>query len=183
MNPSSLSRNLSQNLRRIRSERNLTQAGLAKLSDVPRPTIAKLEGGSPNPTLHVLAQVATALRVGIDELLAPVPAAGRLYRPDELVLRVERGVQRRQLVPHPIPGATLERMAFGPGARLSGAPHPRDSREYLAVEKGQIQLTTPSERWTVSTGEVLEYRGDQTHGYYNPGSTPALAFTLVLHGR
>ncbi|MEO0606023.1 MAG: XRE family transcriptional regulator [Myxococcota bacterium] len=181
MNAATLSRNLSQNLRRIRSERGLTQAGLATLSEVPRPTIAKLEAGSPNPTLHVLAQVAAALRVGIDELLAPPPAVGRLYGADELVIRVERGVERRQLVPHPIPGATLERMAFGPGARLSGAPHPRGSREYLAVETGQIQLTTPSERWTVGAGEVLEYRGDQTHGYTNPGSSPALAFTLVLH--
>ncbi|MEN0064232.1 MAG: helix-turn-helix transcriptional regulator [Myxococcota bacterium] len=106
MNPEALSRNLSQNLRRIRAERGLTQVGLSTLSEVPRPTIAKLEGGSPNPTLHVLAQIAAALRVGIDELLAPTPSVGRLYRAEDLVLRVERGVERRQLVPHPIPICT-----------------------------------------------------------------------------
>jgi len=177
-----LSRNLSHNLRRLREERGLTQAALAQAAGVPRPTLAKLESGSPNPTLHVLARVAEALRVAIEELLAPPPAVGRLYAASELVVRRERGVERRQLIPHPIPGATLERMHFAPGARLSGAPHPRGSREYLAVERGVVQLTTPGGRWRVNAGEVLAYQGDQTHGYHNPEGSDALAFTLVLHG-
>ena len=182
MDVDKLSRNLSRNLRRLREDRGFTQAALARESGVPRPTLAKLEAGSPNPTLHVLARVADALRVSIEELVAPPPAAGRLYAASELVVRKERGVERRQLIPHPIPGATLERMAFGPGARLSGAPHPRGSREYLAVERGRVQLTTPAGRWVVHAGEVLAYKGDQTHGYHNPGASEALAFTLVLHG-
>ena len=70
-----LSRNLSHNLRRLREERGLTQAALAQAAGVPRPTLAKLESGSPNPTLHVLARVAEALRVAIEELLAVVRAA------------------------------------------------------------------------------------------------------------
>ena len=176
-----LSANLSRNLRRLRETRGVTQATLARLSEVPRPTIAKLEAGSPNPTLHVLARITHALRVSIEELIAPPPAAGKLYQASELTVFRDRGVERRHLIPHPLPGATLERMTFAPGARLSGAPHPAGSREYLAVEQGRIHLTTPAERWVVEPGQVLEYRGDQTHGYHNPDHTNALAFTLVIH--
>lgn len=176
-----LSATLRRNLRRLREARGFTQAQLSSASGVPRPTIAKLEAGAPNPTLHVLARLAQALRVSIEELLAPPPRVGRLYQLEELPTVRDRGVERRQLIPRPIPGATLERMAFAPGARLSGAPHPRGSLEYLAVESGRVQLTTPGERWVVEPGQVLEYAGDQTHGYHNPGHEPALAFTLVLH--
>lgn len=176
-----LSSNLSRNLRRLREARALTQAQVSTLSGVPRPTIAKLEAGSPNPTLHVLARLADALRVTIEEMLAPPPASGKLYDAAELRVVRERGVERRQLIPHAIPGATLERMEFGPNSRLSGAPHPRGSREYLAVERGRVQLTTPGEQWIVGEDQVLEYRGDQTHGYLNPDASAAVAYTLVLH--
>ncbi|MBX2802649.1 MAG: XRE family transcriptional regulator [Myxococcales bacterium] len=177
-----LSANLSRNVRRLRSLRGFTQARLSEMSGVPRPTIAKLESGSPNPTLSVLARLAHALRVTLEELLAAPPSLGRLYTAEELPTRKERGVELRQLIPQAIPGVTLERMAFAPGARLSGAPHPPGSWEYLAVERGRIQLTTPDERWTLRAGEVVHYRGDATHGYHNPDSTPALAFTLILPG-
>lgn len=175
-----LSAHLTRNLRRLREARGWTQARLALVSGVPRPTIAKLEAGSPNPTLHVLARLAGALRTTIEELIAPPPATGRLYRADELPTERHRGVERRPLVPHPVPGAILETMAFEPRARLSGAPHPPGSREYLAVHRGRVQLTTPGEQWTVQAGEVLEYRGDQTHGYLNPDRRAALATTVIL---
>lgn len=69
-----LSANLSRNLRQLRQLRGFTQARLAEASGVPRATIAKLETGSPNPTLWVLARLAHALRVGIEELVAVPPS-------------------------------------------------------------------------------------------------------------
>jgi transcriptional regulator with XRE-family HTH domain len=175
-----LAENLSRNVRLFRAMRGFTQAQLAHAAGLPRPTVAKLEGGSPNPTLGVLARVAGALQVTLEELVAAPASLGRLYDTAELPSRTERGVEIRQLVPAPIPGVTLERMLFAPGARLSGIPHSPGSAEYLAVEYGVVQLTTPDERWSVGPGQVVLYRGDQKHGYHNPGTTPALAFTLII---
>jgi len=172
--------NLSRNLRRLRSDSGYTQARLAEVCGVPRPTIAKIESGSPNPTLSVLSRIARGLRVSIEELIAPPPSLGRKYRPDELPSRKHRGVEVRQLIPQALPGITLERMEFRAGARLSGAPHPAGSMEYLAVESGTVHLTTPEARWEVGPGEVVSYRGDQTHGYHNPNSTPAVGYTLIV---
>ena len=178
-----LGHNLSRNLHRFRSSQGLTQAALADRSGVPRATIAKLESGSPNPTLAVLARLAHALRITLDELVAPPPSLGRLYRASDLVTTRTQGVQRRGLIPQAIGGLTLERMAFDGGARLSGAPHAPGSSEYLAVESGRVQLTTPDDRWMVHPGQVVHYRGDAPHGYLNPDPTPAVAFTLILPDR
>ena len=43
-------------------------------------------------------------------------------------------------------------------------------------------LTTASQRWRLSPGDVVVYRGDQSHGYANPDSEPAVAYTLVVPG-
>src|SRR5687768_6811112 len=99
--PAQLAANLSRNLRELRQLRRYTQQQLAALSGVPRPTIATLESGSANPTLAVLAQVAAALQVSIEELIGPPRDMGRLYAAAELPARVKRGVEMRQVIPDP----------------------------------------------------------------------------------
>jgi len=61
--------NISQNLRKMRETKGLSQEKLARLSDVANNTIVKIEAGkNKNPTLDTLKKVAKALGVGIDEL-------------------------------------------------------------------------------------------------------------------
>ena len=175
-----LSSYLCANVRQLRLARGLTQQGLAELAGLPRATIAKIEAGSPNPTLATTARLAAALRVSIDELVAPPTGFARLYPADVLPRRTKGGVELRQMLPHPLPGLTLERMAFAPRARLKGAPHLPGSREYLVCESGRVQLTTPAERWVLGPGDVVAYRGDQPHGYTNPDDEPGVAYTIIV---
>jgi transcriptional regulator with XRE-family HTH domain len=177
-----LSSNLARNLRQLRELRRYTQLRLSELSGVPRPTIATLESGSANPTLSVLGQVAIALQVSIEELVGPPRHMGRKYEVGELPARTKRGVEFRQVVPDPIPGITLERMYFPPESRVTGIPHTAGSREYLICETGRLTLTTDSQRWELEAGQVVVYRGDQPHGYSNPHSREAVAYTMIMPG-
>ena len=54
---------LARNIRALREARGLSQAQLAKLSGIPRPTWANLESGAANPTLAVLLKVSATLQV------------------------------------------------------------------------------------------------------------------------
>lgn len=181
-NAAELASNLARNLRHLRELRRYTQARLSELSGVPRPTIAALESGGANPTLAVLCQVAAGLQVSIDELIGPPRDMGRRYRASELATREVRGVEFREVVPDPLPGITLERMAFPPRSRVTGVPHVAGSREYLICERGGLVLTTESARWELEAGDVVVYRGDQSHGYHNPHNEPAVVFTLIMPG-
>ncbi|MDP2310894.1 MAG: helix-turn-helix domain-containing protein [Pseudomonadota bacterium] len=180
--PAELATNLSRNLRLLRELRRYTQARLAAVSGVPRPTIAALESGGANPTLAVLCQVAAGLQVSIEELIGTPRDMGRLYRAADLPTRETRGVEFRQVVPDAIPGITLERMAFPPHSRVTGIPHTPGSREYLICEAGRLVLTTESQRWELAVGDVVVYRGDQSHGYHNAFDEPAVVFTLIMPG-
>jgi transcriptional regulator with XRE-family HTH domain len=180
--PDQLAANLSRNLRSLREIRRYTQQRLSELSGVPRPTLATLESGSANPTLAVLAKVAGALSVSIEELIGPPRDMGRLYLAESLPRRVKRGVELRNVVPDGIPGMTLERMALPPGGRLTGVPHTPGSREYLICEVGAVVLTTERQKWRLGAGDVVVYRGDQSHGYANPEDVTAVAFTLIVPG-
>jgi transcriptional regulator with XRE-family HTH domain len=58
------------NLRRIRTERGLSQEALALNANVDRSYVGRLERGEENPTITILDRLASALGVAADELLA-----------------------------------------------------------------------------------------------------------------
>jgi transcriptional regulator with XRE-family HTH domain len=177
-----LATNLASNLRYIRQQRGLTQQELAKLCGVPRSTVGQMETGSCNPTLSVLARLAQALQISIEEILSTPRARCAVYPKGTLPV-VSRGrggtVRVQKLLPEPIPGMEIDRMELQPGARMTGVPHRPGTREYLSCERGQLTFWAAGERYTLSPGDVAAFQGDQAHSYQNDGDVVAIGFSVV----
>ena len=61
---------LSENLKKIRKKKGLSQDKLAKLADVTLTTLVKLESGAnSNPTIRILIRLADVLNVKLDDLV------------------------------------------------------------------------------------------------------------------
>ncbi|MES2642286.1 MAG: XRE family transcriptional regulator [Myxococcota bacterium] len=179
--PGPLAAHLAGNLRQLREARGLSQTALARKAGLPRATWTHLESGDANPTLTVLAAAAEALGVGIEELLAERAVEARLYRRDGLPTRTPGNARVRRLLPEPLPGTEIERFELPPGGRFAGIPHTHGTREYLTCESGAIALTVGGARFELGPGDVVVFRGDQRHGYENPGDTVAVGYSVVLH--
>src|SRR5215470_13793281 len=177
-----LAGNLAANLRYLRERRGLTQSQLAKLCGVPRSTVANIETGAANPTLSVLARVAGALQLSLEELLSAPRARCQVFPKGTLPVQARgRGgkVQVHKLLPHPIPGMEIDRMELAVGERMAGIPHRPGTHEYLYCESGDIILWVSGERFDLATGDVAAFPGDQPHTYVNPGARPAVGFSVV----
>lgn len=62
---------LGQKIKELRNAKNWSQEDLAKASDVPFTTIAKIETSViKNPSIAKVAKIATALGVTVDELIS-----------------------------------------------------------------------------------------------------------------
>ena len=60
---------LSDNIKKIRKKKGISQDRLAKLADVTHTTLVKIESGAnDNPTIKTLNKIAGALEVSLDEL-------------------------------------------------------------------------------------------------------------------
>jgi quercetin dioxygenase-like cupin family protein len=152
---------------------------MAKLAGVPRPTWTNLESGAANPTLAVLVKVANALQIRLEEVLGPPRAIARVYPVATLPTRTRGQVTVRRLLPESLAGLEIERMELPSGARMIGIPHTAGTREYLACEIGTIELAVGGTRWKLSPGDVVVFRGDQKHGYHNPGRKEAVAYSVI----
>ena len=170
---------LGNNIRQLREARSLTQQQMAKISGVPRPTWANLESGAANPTLTVLVRVAIALQVSLEELISPPRATSKFYPALSLPVRQRGKVRVRRLLPEAIAGLEVERLELPPGAGMAGIPHTPGTREYLTCERGEVELSESGRVWKLQPGDVVVFRGDQSHGYRNPGSEPAVAYSVI----
>lgn len=179
MDPAVVSENLANNVRALREGRGLTQAQVARIAGIPRPTLTNLESGSANPTLAVLMKVATALHVRLEELLGRPRVTGRLYSAGELPVRKRGQVEVRKLLPESIPGLEIERMDLQAGASMAGVPHTAGTREYLTCERGTVELSVAGERFLLEPGDVVVFRGDQKHGYHNRSRGRSVAYSVV----
>ena len=61
---------VSENIKRIRQEKNLSLGDLAKLSDVSKSMLAQIERGEGNPTLSTLWKIANGMQVSFNTLIA-----------------------------------------------------------------------------------------------------------------
>ena len=174
---------LAENLRHLREARGLTQEQVARLAGIPRATWGHLETGAANPTLAVLDKVATALQVPLEELTAEPRSIGRAYRKGTLRSRQQGDGLVQQLLPDLIPGMVIDRMEIPPRGRIPGVPHMPGTREYFTCEAGEVVVAVAGESWTLAAGDVLVFRGDQRHSYTNPGSRPAVGYSVVLLAR
>ncbi|MCB9567011.1 MAG: helix-turn-helix transcriptional regulator [Myxococcales bacterium] len=170
---------LGNNIRELREGRGLTQAQISRIAAVPRATWANLESGGANPTLAVLIKVADALQVSLEELITPPRSSSRFFPAASLAVRTRGKVRVRRLLPEPIAGLEIERMELPPGAGMTGIPHTAGTREYLTCERGEIQLSESGRIWRLAPGDVLAFRGDQPHGYRNPGRGEAIAYSVI----
>lgn len=173
---------IAENIRQLRQSRNLSQEQLSRLSGVPRPTWSNLESGTANPTVLVLAKVAAALQVPVEELISPPKAQAKLYPADSIPKQRRGGVLIRKLLPDHLQGLELDRLELPPGAQMAGVPHRMGTREYLACESGQVELVVAGEKYELAPGDVVVFRGDQKHSYANRGAKVAVAYSAIVLG-
>lgn len=64
-----ISTKLGQNLKKIRTQKKMSQGDIARTLGVDRGYISNIENGKKNPTLATIAKLAKALGISVDILL------------------------------------------------------------------------------------------------------------------
>jgi XRE family transcriptional regulator, regulator of sulfur utilization len=171
----------------LRQTQGLSLDELSRKAGVSKSMLSQIERNQANPTVAVVWRLATALGVGVGELLgdgrpAPptivtVPAHGTpsLKSPDgKCELRI--------LGPIELAGEfEWYELTVQPGGALESQPHEPGSREHLSVLAGSLDVSAGSDTSRLKPGETARYAVDLPHAIRNPGKTVASALLVVLH--
>jgi transcriptional regulator with XRE-family HTH domain len=170
-------------IRALRRSRRLTLDDLAAASGVSRSMISEIERGGRAPTVLVLDRVATALGSSIARLTQDESGYEPvlLTRDDQPVLADPAGWERRILSPV-LPGVEFEFMRTTLGRLVDAGtylPHAPGSREYVAVERGTLELTLDGASSRLGEGDSIFYPGDCRHGFANPAAAPCVYYLAM----
>jgi len=170
-------------VRELRRARSLSLEALAATSGVSRSMISDVERGLRSPTVLVLARIATALGTTVSRLLGEDrPARTVLIRHGEQhAIDHPDGWQRRILSPV-LPGVEFEfiRTRVAAGVVIgSFAAHAAGSREYVAVETGELLVTLDGAAHRLGPGDALYYAADRVHAFANPGPVECVYYTAM----
>jgi transcriptional regulator with XRE-family HTH domain len=181
---------LGARIRATRLGRVLSLDAVAGRAGVSRSMLSAVERGQKVPTVLVLDRIATALGTSIARLLGEerIARVVVLRHANQDVVRDPSGWERRILSPV-LPGVEFELMltTIAPGVDAGVfAPHGRGSREYLAMERGTLDLTLDGTPYTLHAGDSIYYAADCHHQFVNSGRDPCvyyLAMELRERGR
>jgi transcriptional regulator with XRE-family HTH domain len=159
---------IAANVRRLRAERGLSAAGLARASGVARATLTELEAGRGNPTVETLYGIASVLGVTLADLL------GEVESPAVEVVRAGEGPQ----VGGPVLAARLLRqtaverarvefyeLRVTPGRVRRADPHGAGVVEQLLVWEGRLRCGPEVEPVVVGVGDFVAFDGSVAHVY------------------
>ena len=177
---------VADNLKRHRTERNLSLSDLANRSGVSRAMIHQIERRQSAPTINVVWKLATALDLPFSALLEqPSSLAARVLRADKSwSLRSDDGrFVSRALFPLDGPRSSeLYELTLAPGAEEVAEPHGTGTRENLAVAHGHLSVRVDSETYELGPGDVLVFNADVPHAYANPSSAETRAYLMMTYG-
>jgi transcriptional regulator with XRE-family HTH domain len=172
-----------QNIKRLRSRRNLSLEALAKISGVSRAMLGQIETGRSVPTINVVWKIACAFDVPFSTLIAtPNAEAIRMLPAKEAKLLTSASGEFSSRALFPFDG---ERRTEFYELRLKGngteeaEPHALGTTENLVVVKGKLEMEIAGQHRELGPGDAILFHADQPHIYRNPGKEELLAYLVM----
>jgi transcriptional regulator with XRE-family HTH domain len=166
---------LAESLRRLRVERGLSQADLARFSNVSSSAISQAEAGQRGLSLDTLLTLTDRLGIGLDDLLQ------NEQRPDYVLARRDRGTElgdSRFLLDDSSAGLRVYLLNLGPGERGT-PPVKHKGAELVLVAQGLVLVDLGSASPAVRAGDAILATRVPIIGWRNLLPNPSVLFWIL----
>lgn len=179
-----VTRIISENLKKIRKERDLTLQSLADLTGVSKSMLGEIERGATNPTITVLWKIAKGLKMPFSRLITQGREPVMLVKREQMEPVVEgSGYDVFSLFQFDEDTKFEVFMEeIQPGARYTAEVHTGNVEEHVLVGQGKLKLTLGDEEYLLLEGEAMKFTGERSHAYENPGNQVARIFFILHYG-
>lgn len=173
---------LAGNLKRLRTERNLSLGGLAELSGVSKVMLSQIEKGESSPTINTLWKIATGLQVSYTRLIEEQVEVPLIIRKNEsAVLDEGNGYQvYHYSTANPARDFEFFNSILAPAGSFTSEGHGVNTHEYLLVTKGVMTFLYCNQEYILQEGDFIHFDCSLPHTYQNHEKTPT-EFTNIVY--
>lgn len=180
-----LSHVIGANLRRLRSQNNLSLEKLAGATGVSRAMLSQIELGQSVPTITVLARIADSFGLPVTAFMNERGEANVTLLPasDAQLLRSANGTFTSRAL-FPFSGSRkveFYELRLAPGCDESRDAHASGTRENLVVAQGDLELSVGENLYRLAAGDAVFFCADAPHAYRNRGASEAIAYLVMTY--
>ena len=160
---------VSENIKRIRQEKNLSLGDLAKLSDVSKSMLAQIERGEGNPTLSTLWKIANGMQVSFNTLIAQPKLPYKVTKLAEIepILDMNGGLKNYSLFSDIENNFSVYQIEVGKEISWISEAHLHGTAEFVIVIQGTLEIKLEEKTFILKKGENLWFKADVPHSYCN----------------
>lgn len=180
----SLSRVISENLKRIREEKKLSLDSVAKLSGVSKSMLGQIERCEVNPTVSTMWKIANGLKVSFTQFINHTETNIELVDTNKLVPLLEDEGRVKIYSTFSFDSTRrfeLYSVEFETNGYLSTEPHLQGTQEFITVFSGEVTITLGEKSHVVTTGNAIRFKADETHSYKNTGDSNCLLHMVIFY--
>lgn len=172
---------IANNLKKLRTERNLSLGQLAELCDVSKVMLSQIEKGETNPTINTIWKIVNGLKV---------PYTAMLEQPESevaVIQKAETEIQKMNEEHYRIfcyYRSTAERnfelfqLEMDEACIYTSIGHMERSMEYVMVLEGQLTMRVQGDEFTLQKDDTIEFQASGEHTYANTGKGGLKAIIL-----
>ncbi|AUM98128.1 XRE family transcriptional regulator [Clostridium botulinum] len=164
---------IAENLKTLRTERNLSLGQLAELSNISKVMLSQIEKGDTNPTINTLWKIANGLKVPYTLLLEQKEHDTCIIKKSTLEPQIsEEGHYRAYCYYTNTPYRNFEifQIELDEGCSYSSVGHSKKSEEYIMVLEGELTLKVNNETYKLNPNDSISFSASDKHIYYNNGN-------------
>jgi len=181
-NQEAISVNISERLKALREERDLSIRGLGRLSGLSANALSVIERGLSSPSVSTLYKIANALEIPVTAFFEETPPKGNVVfikSPERNRIPLHRGLweglggERYEGLIEPFM-ITLE------AGTSSGRFHMTHSgHEFVFCLRGELEYVIEDQTYRMESGDALLFSASLEHKWRNPGQTVTNALILI----
>ncbi|MDN7228299.1 helix-turn-helix domain-containing protein [Planococcus liqunii] len=173
---------ISKNLANLRKRRNLTLDQVSEATGVSKAMLAQIEKGKSNPTVATLWKIANGLQVSFTSFMTESePQVKQISLTDIEPITDNEG--RYRVYPffpfHPDKKFEIYVTELEPGCFHQAKTHLGE--EYIVMKNGELIMDLQGQRYTLASGDALQFSGTVPHSYKNETAEPASFFMLMFY--
>ena len=175
---------ISDNLKEIREQRNLSLDQLAELTGVSKSMLRQIETGRSSPTIATIWKIANGLRLSFTTLVSKrYPDVTTMDFAGSNPMTAEAGQYRLfPLIPFdPEHGFEVYYVEIEPETTYAGEPHKGNVEEYVFVMKGKLNITVEETHHPVNANQCIRFIANRPHTYYSAGKDTVSAIMMICY--
>lgn len=168
-----ISKIIAENLKRLRTERNLSFGQLAEFCDLSKVMLSQIEKGDTNPTINTLWKIANGLKVPYTSLLEQQERHTCVVKKADIKIQaVEHGHYRAYCYYPSTPSRNFElfQVELDEGCSYTSIGHAEKSEKYIMVLEGELSIAINGESFKLNANDTIAFSASERHIYCNNGA-------------